>query len=323
MKTTDPVSPNPAVDAFLAPLKAAHTERGLTDARRDAIWRAVQAEKPQTRRPWLFAGVGVAFAAAAALLIAPQLAERAATAPLTDAPITQPSVQAQANTALTGVQWAASGAKLTPLADAQVQVLTSHADTTRLRVHSGAVRSEVPKLGAGQRYVVLSPVAEVEVRGTVFVVDARPDGSTRVVVSEGLVEVRPQGDRPIQHVAAGESVIIEPIDAEGAQRAQTRGEVEAAARIWGRVLTRGEDTLARRNRALQVGATFDTEPTAAALFWVRIRDSHPAGLHAEAFAFRAAQALHRSNQPKAARSASEAFRAKWPQSPRASETRGW
>ena len=72
------------------------------------------------------------------------------------------------------------------------------ADTQQwLRLGRGAVALHVAKLQAGQRFVVLTPDAEVEVRGTRFHVGlASPDENcghgtpTRVVVDEGVVVVR-------------------------------------------------------------------------------------------------------------------------------------
>ncbi len=62
---------------------------------------------------------------------------------------------------------------------------------------AGEIRARVAKLGAGERFVVRTPDAEVEVRGTSFsVAIARPEAScgggtvTRVTVDEGVVVVR-------------------------------------------------------------------------------------------------------------------------------------
>jgi ferric-dicitrate binding protein FerR (iron transport regulator) len=63
-----------------------------------------------------------------------------------------------------------------------------------LSVERGAVTSTVTKRGPGQRFVIRTPDAEVEVRGTVFRVsrldDARCGMQTRVHVDEGRVVVR-------------------------------------------------------------------------------------------------------------------------------------
>ena len=78
-----------------------------------------------------------------------------------------------------------------------------------LQLAGGVVDLHVAKLGAGQRFVVNTPDAEVEVRGTHFrVAVAAPDPAcgggttTRVVVTEGVVVVRHAGAE--SRVAAGE-----------------------------------------------------------------------------------------------------------------------
>jgi ferric-dicitrate binding protein FerR (iron transport regulator) len=79
----------------------------------------------------------------------------------------------------------------------------------RLRLAAGLVDLHVAKLRAGQRFVVDTADAEVEVRGTQFrVAVADPDPScgdgttTRVTVTEGVVTVRHAGTE--SRVAAGE-----------------------------------------------------------------------------------------------------------------------
>jgi hypothetical protein len=74
---------------------------------------------------------------------------------------------------------------------------------------SGSLRAHVAKLGPGERFVVRTPDAEVEVRGTVFTVSLVPpdpacgEGTmTRVVVDEGVVAVRRRGEEA--RVAKGE-----------------------------------------------------------------------------------------------------------------------
>jgi hypothetical protein len=64
-------------------------------------------------------------------------------------------------------------------------------------LHAGAVRADVAKLVAGQRFIIRTPDAEIEVHGTSFrVAMADPDPAcengtvTRVVVYEGVVTVR-------------------------------------------------------------------------------------------------------------------------------------
>lgn len=74
---------------------------------------------------------------------------------------------------------------------------------------AGSVNARVAKLHAGERFLVRTADAEVEVRGTVFEVSVVPsdpscaDGTTtRVVVTEGVVVVRNHGEEI--RVAAGE-----------------------------------------------------------------------------------------------------------------------
>jgi len=70
----------------------------------------------------------------------------------------------------------------------------------RFSLQRGELSAHVAKLSAGQRFVIATPDAEVEVRGTRFRVrvlqDAEACGSgsrTRLEVSEGIVEVRALG----------------------------------------------------------------------------------------------------------------------------------
>ncbi|HEY8076478.1 MAG TPA: FecR domain-containing protein, partial [Labilithrix sp.] len=71
---------------------------------------------------------------------------------------------------------------------------------------AGSVRARVAKLHDGERFIVRTPDAEVEVRGTVFTVSIVPADScgtvTRVAVEEGVVVVRRNGVE--SRVARGE-----------------------------------------------------------------------------------------------------------------------
>lgn len=78
-----------------------------------------------------------------------------------------------------------------------------------VRLDSGFVDLHVAKLALGQRFLVNTPDAEVEVRGTQFRVSIVPADPacgrgtwTRVAVTEGVVEVRRAGS--VARVAAGE-----------------------------------------------------------------------------------------------------------------------
>jgi hypothetical protein len=76
--------------------------------------------------------------------------------------------------------------------------LLDDGETELMTVERGAVTSTVAKRGPGQRFVIRTPDAEVEVRGTVFRVsrldDPRCGLQTRVHVDEGHVVVRAARD---------------------------------------------------------------------------------------------------------------------------------
>jgi ferric-dicitrate binding protein FerR (iron transport regulator) len=72
----------------------------------------------------------------------------------------------------------------------------------------GRVFVEVPKLAPGRTLSVRTPDAEVRVHGTRFQV-IRTSKETQVDVTEGVVEVRPEGGgRAVQTVKAGESTTV-------------------------------------------------------------------------------------------------------------------
>ena len=91
---------------------------------------------------------------------------------------------------------AGDGTSLAVAAGSELHLLRGDAERW-LRLASGAVSVHVAKLKRGERFVLVTPDAEVEVRGTRFKVDVVPGTAdcgggtvTRVAVEEGLVEVR-------------------------------------------------------------------------------------------------------------------------------------
>lgn len=73
---------------------------------------------------------------------------------------------------------------------------------------TGRVAVEVPKLPTGATLSVRTPDAEVRVHGTRFQV-ARANRETQVTVTEGVVEVRPEGGgRATQTLTAGQSLTV-------------------------------------------------------------------------------------------------------------------
>lgn len=87
-----------------------------------------------------------------------------------------------------------------------------------VRLHQGRLEIRVAKLGANQRFRVLSEDAEVEVRGTVFEVTVEHERLVAVSVSEGVVSVRRHGEAPVW-LEAGSSWRASPsapLEAQGA-----------------------------------------------------------------------------------------------------------
>jgi ferric-dicitrate binding protein FerR (iron transport regulator) len=103
----------------------------------------------------------------------------------------------------------ADGTELTLEARTDLSVIEA-SETRRFSLDAGAVRAHVSRLFAGERFVVDTADAEVEVHGTVFrvaVVAADPScgggSTTRVSVSEGVVAVTVYGGGAVS-VSAGE-----------------------------------------------------------------------------------------------------------------------
>src|SRR5262249_42751611 len=80
---------------------------------------------------------------------------------------------------------------------------TSNGSADVVELESGAAECSWRPLGTGERFLVRTRDAEVEVRGTVFRVAAAQGRIERVEVSEGVVEVRHDGAS--QTIRAGES----------------------------------------------------------------------------------------------------------------------
>ena len=92
------------------------------------------------------------------------------------------------------------------LADDGDLTLVDDGPTQIVKLAKGTLRAEVAKLAPSERFLVRTPDAEIEVRGTVFTVRSVPsnaacgDGSTtRVAVEEGTVIVRRAGGEAVLH----------------------------------------------------------------------------------------------------------------------------
>jgi hypothetical protein len=79
----------------------------------------------------------------------------------------------------------------------------------RLALRAGRVRAEVARLGAGERFVLETADAEVEVKGTSFEVAIVPQpgcplgSTTRVEVFEGIVQVRRGREPEVETITLG------------------------------------------------------------------------------------------------------------------------
>ncbi len=207
-------------------LEARTTSTSERDQTMDAI-RAALSRRAQrgTRRRWALPIVGVA-SAAALVLIASTWSRRTA-GPVVAAPAAQAGSVVAANVrgtvfieqdherlALRSGTPVVRGSTIVALDGEARLVLRSgstvnveHAtrasvledgETERLDLEHGAVTSTVTKRGPTQRFLIRTPDAEVEVRGTVFRVSRLEDAScglqTRVHVDEGRVVVRAAHD---------------------------------------------------------------------------------------------------------------------------------
>jgi ferric-dicitrate binding protein FerR (iron transport regulator) len=184
------------------------------------------------RRRWLWSGLAV-LAAVAALLVVWQLRSRgvglvphslAAVSPLGDGASLRVGTAKRPLLAQTTVgtgatiETADEGGAALQLATRSSLVLSgatslrfdSNDRTQRFMLGHGGLLAHVAKLTEGQRFIVNTPDAEVEVRGTRFLLRVlqRPEacgfGSrTRLEVSEGVVEVRSAGTT--SRVAVGQT----------------------------------------------------------------------------------------------------------------------
>ncbi|HJL05162.1 MAG TPA: FecR domain-containing protein [Polyangiaceae bacterium LLY-WYZ-15_(1-7)] len=98
-------------------------------------------------------------------------------------------------------------------------------DHQRVRLTRGQVRVEFhPERRGAQSFVVETPLATVEVVGTVFEVRVEEGVSTRVRVREGVVRVRPREGAP-RMVRAGEQTTVLRADERAARETEAPAEV--------------------------------------------------------------------------------------------------
>jgi hypothetical protein len=126
----------------------------------------------------------------------------------------------------------ANGTRVTLSAAARLHV-DELAATRRFSLRGGSLEARVAKLGQGERFIVDTPDAEVEVRGTVFAItiaeaDRCPDRPSRstVAVGEGAVWVRSGTSQVLLH--PGESW-TQPCAETAPSTPQPRPKAESAA----------------------------------------------------------------------------------------------
>lgn len=194
----------PQVDRSLDEIAHAPLAVPSFDRIAPAVARAAGARRRTTRlRRSLPAAVAVLSAAAAALVLA--LRVGGASPPSLEAGMRLESA-AETHEAVLG-----SGARVRLDAGA-IRLVAVGPGEERLLLDAGAATFEVPKLGPHRTLAVATPDAEVRVHGTRFQV-VREAAGTTVSVTEGLVEVRPEGPgRPPTFLRPGESIFVKPLD---------------------------------------------------------------------------------------------------------------
>lgn len=177
-----------------------------------------------------------------------------------------------------------SGARVT-LERGAVRCDRATATEERLVLERGTVSLEVPHLEKGRSLGVDTPEAQVRVRGTRFHV-SRDDLGTTVSVTEGEVEVRPEGlGRPIEFVHPGARVVVEPLPAyrrrllAAASDALAQGSRDTADEHLARLLaTEPEAPLRAHAEALRAwGAAAGGERDAAIRLYRRALELLPSG----------------------------------------------
>jgi len=220
----------------------------------------------------------------------------------------------------------ADGTMLTLEARGELSVVEQSA-TRRFALHKGAVRARVAHLHAGERFLIATADAEVEVHGTVFRVslaDGDPgceDGRrTRVAVTEGVVSVRAGGRETL--VAAGDvwpacaRLAASPAPDAATGPARVTAELPSVSRRHARAEPappRETEGLAAANDLFAAAARAQREhrPDEALRLFTRIIDVAPRGPLAEGAAAQRMKLLA-SRDAEAARRAAADYLARYP-----------
>ncbi len=94
-----------------------------------------------------------------------------------------------------------------------VQAHLEGENTARFTLSQGRVVAEIGAHKPGFRFIVDTPLGEVEARGTLFSVEVKSDDDTVVRVAEGSVEVRPKDSTKPRHLLTGGQELPIGVDA--------------------------------------------------------------------------------------------------------------
>jgi hypothetical protein len=193
---------------------------------------------------------------------------------------------------------------------------TRVAEVERIALADGALDLEVRPLGPGERFLVATDDAEVEVRGTVFHVEARERRLAYVSVREGKVEVR----------RGAESALLTPGQEwrDAPPRAEAPPAVSAAphARTTVAASKRGappSPSAPTNGFAEGVRLVERGDYAAAAERLEAFRAEHPGDAHSEDAAFLTLIALQHAGRKDEARAAARRYLAQYPSGYRRAE----
>ncbi len=206
-------------------------------------------------------------------------------------------------TTLAGTVGAVPGARWAQVRDQGVE---------RVTLDEGTVTVHVRHQTVGERFLVMLPDGEIEVRGTTFDVTVDAGATREVHVDEGIVELRLRG-RPVARLGAGETwdapaqVVAEP--------AVSARPAPAAARPAGSsapAIAPADDGATAYARAIQL--LREGRPGEAAAAFHALAAAHPGGPQAEDASFLEAVALARAGRLGEAADAAEHHLATFPSS---------
>jgi tetratricopeptide (TPR) repeat protein len=196
------------------------------------------------------------------------------------------------------------------------------AGTDRVVLHDGALDLEVRPLLPDERFVVATSDAEVEVRGTIFRVEARDGLIGAVSVREGKVEVRQRGASVLLTAGGAWSPGAPPLAQAAAPQVETPAPPArpAPARPAPARPTPAKATPAK-DFADGVGLIERGDYAAAAEKLDAFRAANPGDARAEDAAYLGIIALQRAGRRPAAVAAAQRYLALYPQHPRSPAVR--